>query len=70
MMHEIYGTHAHKTPKLARVLREAFLDIYSKNDVLNDFRKAALEVLDEVPEPPKQGNLNIYEVLNSQYFFC
>ena len=70
MIHDSYGTHAHNTPKLARVLREAFVDIYSKNDVLNDFRKAALEVLDEVPEPPKQGNLNIYEVLNSQYFFC
>jgi DNA-directed RNA polymerase len=70
MIHDSYGTHAHNTPKLARVLRKAFVDIYSKNDVLNDFRKAALEVLDEVPEPPKQGNLNIYEVLDSPYFFC
>ena len=70
MIHDSYGTHANKTPMLAKLLREAFVDIYVKNDVLGDFRKAALEVLDEVPEPPEQGNLNIYEVLNSPYFFC
>ena len=70
MIHDSYGTHAHNTPKLARILREAFVDMYSKNDVLNDFRKAALEVLDEVPEPPMQGSLNIHEVLDSPYFFC
>jgi DNA-directed RNA polymerase len=70
MIHDSYGTHVQNTPKLAKLLREAFVDIYSKNDVLKDFYKAALEVLDDVPEPPKQGNLNIYEVLNSQYFFC
>lgn len=70
MIHDSYGTHAHNTPKLARLLRKAFVDMYTKNDVLGDFRKAALEVLDEVPEPPKQGNLNIHEVLRSKYFFC
>jgi DNA-directed RNA polymerase len=70
MIHDSYGTHAKNTPELAKLLREAFVDIYSKNDVLSDFREAALEVLDEVPEPPKLGNLNIYEVLNSPYFFC
>jgi len=70
MIHDSYGTHAKNTPELAKLLREAFVDIYSKNDVLGDFREAALEVLDEVPEPPKLGNLNIYEVLNSPYFFC
>jgi DNA-directed RNA polymerase len=70
MIHDSYGTHAHNTPKLARLLRKAFVDIYSKNDVLKDFHQAALEVLDDVPEPPKQGNLNIYEVLDSPYFFC
>ena len=69
MIHDSYGTHAHNTPKMANLLREAFVDIYSKNDILGEFRKAALEVLDEVPEPPELGNLNIYEVLKSPYFF-
>ena len=70
MIHDSYGTHAHNTPTLAKLLREAFVDIYSKNDVLEDFRKAALEVLDEVPEPPLRGTLDIQEVLSSKYFFC
>ena len=70
MIHDSYGTHAHNTPKMAKLLREAFVDIYKNNDVLDDFYKAALEVLDEVPEPPKMGNLNIHEVLRSPYFFC
>jgi len=70
MIHDSYGTHAHNTPKLARLLREAFVDIYKNNDVLKDFHQAALEVLDEVPDPPKQGKLNIHEVLDSPYFFC
>ena len=70
MIHDSYGTHAHNTPKMAKLLREAFVDIYKNNDVLDDFRQAALEVLDEVPEPPKMGNLNIHEVLRSPYFFC
>ena len=70
MIHDSYGTHAHNTPKMAKLLREAFVDIYKNNDVLDDFYKAALEVLDEVPEPPKMRNLNIHEVLRSPYFFC
>ena len=53
MIHDSYGTHAHNTPKLAKLLREAFVDIYKNNDVLEYIRKADLEVLDEVPEPPE-----------------
>jgi len=70
MIHDSYGTHAHNTPKLAELLRKAFVQIYTDHDVLEDYRKAALEVLDEVPEPPKKGNLDITKVLESSYFFC
>ena len=70
MIHDSYGTHAHNTPKLAELLRKAFVQIYTDHDVLEDYRKAALEVLDEVPEPPKRGNLDINQVLESSYFFC
>ena len=51
-------------------LRKAFVEIYTNHDVLQDFRKSALEVLDEVPEPPAKGNLDLNQVLNSKYFFC
>ena len=70
MIHDSYGTHAHNSGKLATRLREAFVEIYTENDVLDDFRKAALEVLDDVPEPPKKGTLDLNQVLKSDYFFC
>ena len=70
MIHDSYGTHVKNIPKLAKLLREAFVEIYTNNDVLAEFRSAALEVLDEVPEPPKRGKLDLNQVLNSKYFFC
>ena len=70
MIHDSYGTHANKTPQLAKLLREAFVEIYTDNDVLTQFRSSALEVLDEVPEPPKRGTLDLNQVLDSKYFFC
>ena len=70
MIHDSYGTHAANTPTLATELRKAFVEIYTNHDVLQDFRKAALEVLDEVPEPPQKGTLDLNQVLKSDYFFC
>ena len=70
MIHDSYGTHANKTPQLAKLLREAFVEIYTDNDVLTQFRSSALEVLDEVPEPPKRGTLDLNQILKSKYFFC
>ena len=70
MIHDSYGTHAANTPTLATELRKAFVEIYTDNDVLQDFHKAALEVLDEVPEPPQKGTLDLNQVLKSDYFFC
>ena len=70
VIHDSYGTHAANTPVLAKLLREAFVEIYTENDVLAEFRSSALEVLDEVPEPPKRGTLDLNQVLDSKYFFC
>ena len=70
MIHDSYGTHAHHTPKLSKLLREAFVEIYTENNVLVEFRSSALDVLDEVPEPPERGRLDLNQVLKSKYFFC
>jgi DNA-directed RNA polymerase len=70
MIHDSYGTHAHNTPKLAGLLRKAFVKLYQEFDPLEEFRQAALEVVDQVPNPPKRGELDITEVLDSKYFFC
>ena len=70
MIHDSYGTHATNTPKLAQLLREAFVKLYQDFDALEEFKKSALEVVDQVPNPPKKGELDITEVLDSKYFFC
>ena len=69
MIHDSYGTHATNTPILAKRLREAFVNLYKQYDVLEDFRQSALEVLDEVPDPPKKGDLDLDQILESKYFF-
>ena len=70
MIHDSYGTHATNTPKLAQILRKAFVKLYQDFDPLQEFKQAALEVVDQVPRPPKRGELDITEVLDSKYFFC
>jgi DNA-directed RNA polymerase len=70
MIHDSYGTHAADTPVLARLIREAFVEMYTENDVLEQFRQAALEVVDEVPEVPAKGNLDLSRVLESDFFFA
>jgi len=70
MIHDSYGTHATNTPLLAKRLREAFVNLYKQYDVLEDFRQSALEVLDEVPDPPKKGNLDLDQIMESKYFFA
>ena len=70
MIHDSYGTHATNTPILAKRLREAFVNLYKQYDVLEDFRQSALEVLDDVPEPPKKGDLDLDLIKESKYFFA
>ena len=70
-VHDCYGVHAADTEKSARLLREAFVETY-KLDILNYFTQDLTEGVDlkeELPEFPHRGELDIEEVLNSDYFF-
>lgn len=75
MIHDSFGTHAADTNMLAACLREAFVDLYTDMDVLEDFRQQIIRQVDEdnqkqvKPVPPK-GNLDINEVRSSDFFFC
>ena len=70
MIHDSYGTHACDTDALFAATREAFVELYRDNDVLEQFQRAAEEVLEEVPTPPERGDFSIEEVLKSDYFFA
>jgi DNA-directed RNA polymerase len=75
MIHDSFGCHAADTNMLAACLREAFVDLYSDMDVLEDFRQQIIRQVDEgekdtVPAIPPKGNLCLDEVRGSDFFFA
>lgn len=65
MIHDDYGTHAHNAQQLFWIIRDTFVEMYEKHAPL-----AALR--DKYPvlkPPPLPGNLDIREVLYSDFFF-
>jgi len=76
MIHDSFGTHSPNMPKLGRILREQFCEMYLYHDVLEELRDHAIEVLvpagvleEDIPVTPERGTLDILEVLDSTYFF-
>lgn len=71
-VHDCYGTLAPDTDMSAKLLREAFVEIY-RQPILENFTEDVLSGLElneeEIPEIPEKGSLDIEEVLNSDYFF-
>ena len=70
-VHDCYGTWASDTSKSAKLLREAFVEVYQQ-PILENFTEditAELGEGTERPELPNKGELDIEEVLRSDYFF-
>tara|TARA_R100001594_G_scaffold68142_1_gene102476 strand:- start:6116 stop:7804 length:1689 start_codon:yes stop_codon:yes gene_type:complete len=72
-IHDSIGTYANDIDNLNEVIRETFVEIYSK-DVLGDFHQQMIDNIPhdlsiELPEPPTQGTFDIREVLSAPYFF-
>lgn len=70
-VHDCYGVHAADTELSAKLLREAFVEIYQR-PILDDFEADLTDHLPEdieLPEKPEQGKLKIEDVLTSEYFF-
>lgn len=65
MIHDDYGTHAADAQVLYELIRSEFVRMYELHDPIADF----VTLYPECPEPPKKGNLDLREVLQSQYFF-
>lgn len=70
LIHDSYGTHATDIDLMGRVLRETFHSIYSTNQ-LEGFRESVRELtgVEDLPEPPALGQLDIGAVLESPFFF-
>ncbi|KAG5503457.1 hypothetical protein JKF63_05596 [Porcisia hertigi] len=76
-VHDSYWTYACDMPKLSQVLREQFVNLYSKYDPLWELKEQWEETyfMDlrrhgvKLPDPPKRGDLDLDVVLRSPYFF-
>jgi len=69
-IHDDYGTHAANTETMHQAIREAFVELYTENDPLTDFKifnedNAGIKL----PEQPLRGTLNLGQVIDSDYFF-
>lgn len=74
MVHDSYGTHACDVGTMSYLLREAFVEQYN-TDVLGDFRDEMVaqlppELGEKIPPLPKAGDLELAQVLESDYFFA
>ena len=75
IIHDSFGTIAAHAGKLFKAVRETFVSTYQFNDVLNDFREEFLEQLHEtqledMPPIPQKGDLDIQQVLLSDFAFA
>lgn len=69
MIHDDFGTHACDIPRFNEIIRNEFVDMYSK-DVLGDFKKQVEESSGlELPELPPTGVLDVQQIRKSPYFF-
>jgi DNA-directed RNA polymerase len=66
MIHDDYGTHAGNTDELFKVIRHQFYNLYNNLKPLEawaEYRNISLDLL------PKQGNYDIEQIYNADYFF-
>lgn len=65
MIHDDYGTHAANAQALFDIIRRQFVIMYDMNDPIADL----CERYPCLPTPPAKGELDIREVLKSDFFF-
>jgi DNA-directed RNA polymerase len=68
MIHDSYGTHASDSRAMYEAIRQQFYDIYKNNDILQNWIKEQPEF--KLPDLPTNGELDLTEVLKSEYFFA
>lgn len=71
-VHDSFWTHAGDVPTLARQLRRTFVELHSQpllEQLLAEFKERYPKLADDFPALPETGDLDLNEVLNSEYFF-
>ena len=75
VIHDSYATHACDAGKLFRAVRDVFVDTYKNNDVLQNLHDQIKNMLssklvDELPDIPSKGSLDLDQVRQSLYAFA
>lgn len=73
-VHDSFGTHAADIEEFSYVIREQFVEMYQNTNVLSDYLDSVLPYIDEklhkdIPPIPETGNLELYGILDNQFFF-
>ncbi|KAM3714413.1 hypothetical protein ACJW31_01G330000 [Castanea mollissima] len=69
-VHDSFWTHASDVDKMNQILREKFVELYSKpilENLLESFQTSYPELM--FPPLPKRGDFDLQKVLESPYFF-
>eukprot|EP00755_Sulcionema_specki_P015286 Sspe_Gene.58935::Locus_32366_Transcript_1_1_Confidence_1.000_Length_3711::g.58935::m.58935/K10908/POLRMT, RPO41; DNA-directed RNA polymerase, mitochondrial len=76
-VHDSYWAHAADMPKMTRILRESFVELYSENrldrlhhDLQTTYGKLLRLANVRIPPPPPQGDFDLNQVLHAPYFFA
>lgn len=74
LVHDSFATLAADTDVSMACIREAFIELYRDNNVLEQFRSSVVQDYQEleasIPPVPERGSLDIEEVRDSLYFFA
>lgn len=71
MIHDSYGAPLAQAQLMYNTVRESFIQMYSDNDVFQNFLDNMEALADEkLPKIPKKGTLDINVVRESKYIFC
>ena len=65
-IHDSFGTHPCDVDTLHRYVREAFVQLYTEHNPLQDF----LDGIGQDAELPPSGVFDITQVVDSEFFFC
>ena len=73
MVHDSFGVHAADVSLFSQLIRECFVEMY-QYDVLSAFFESAKPLiadayLDEIPPMPSKGQLDLDQVVHSEFFF-
>ena len=71
MIHDSYGCPMSQAGLMYDIVRQAFIDLYTENDVLELFRECLQPLSNKpLPTPPAKDTLDLNVIRDSKYIFC